>query len=320
MSFPSWKEFKEKLSKFQDKATEAQENFREHLGEFKENNPYVVQFLDTCIPILPHPLNEIAKVIWNSKENSPEDRTNAVLDYLKKIENNGEENYHRIAEQLSELNLKMAKENTLLSIKEIMITTGKIQGEKLEQILSAQTETKERLDRIEILLSKPEEDPITKKIGFNETKKLIRFLLKSPLYTHARSFEQIKERVKGINDEELQRVLVYSGALKFEYNEKEHWGLPEKNLKTLGFNEENKPKEILSKLKNDQDVPKNLVTLLLKNPNNKKRTFNLIKNKISGFKDDELRWILISVGAVSFRRIQDGAELWGLKDRNEDLL
>ena len=319
MSFPSWQEFKEKLSNFQSKVTETQQNCIGHLEEFKENNPYVTQFLDKCIPILPHPLNEIGEIIWNSTQGSPEDRSKAVLEYLKKIEDNGRGNYQKIEDQLSELNLKMAKESTLHSIKEIMITTDAIQGEKLDQILSTQTETNERLDRIEFLLSKPDEDPIKKKIGFDETKKLIRFLLKSPLYPQARSFQVIKKRVRGLDDNDLCKLLVYSGALKFELNEKEHWGLPEKNLDTLGFNEENKPIEILKKLKNDEDVPKNLVILLLKDPRYEQRSFTLIKDKIKGFKDDELRWILISAGAVSFKGKND-LELWGLKDRNEDLL
>lgn len=62
-----------------------------------------------------------------------------------------------------------------------------------------------------------------------------------------------------------------------------------------------------------QDVAKKL----LENDDRNKRSFDAIKNRLGGFDDNELRRILVSVGAVRFKAV-DGKELWGLIERNED--
>lgn len=60
---------------------------------------------------------------------------------------------------------------------------------------------------------------------------------------------------------------------------------------------------------------------LLKHPRwDKQRTFDRIKERVGGFDDEELRRLLIRAGAVKFKRKSDGAEMWGLRERNEDEL
>ncbi|HUA10412.1 MAG TPA: hypothetical protein VMA83_00225 [Solirubrobacteraceae bacterium] len=49
------------------------------------------------------------------------------------------------------------------------------------------------------------------------------------------------------------------------------------------------------------------------------RSFQVIAHRIRGFEDDELRRLLIRAGAVCFDG-KDGAEMWGLRTRNEDRL
>jgi hypothetical protein len=49
------------------------------------------------------------------------------------------------------------------------------------------------------------------------------------------------------------------------------------------------------------------------------RSFGVIKKRIRGFSDDELRQLLIRAGAVCFEA-QDGEEMWGLRVRNTDRL
>lgn len=49
------------------------------------------------------------------------------------------------------------------------------------------------------------------------------------------------------------------------------------------------------------------------------RTFATIKHHLGGFNDDELRRILVQAGAVRFVDAQ-GIEVWGLIDRNLELL
>lgn len=57
-----------------------------------------------------------------------------------------------------------------------------------------------------------------------------------------------------------------------------------------------------------------LVLKFLNHPKWRFRTFKTIKHHISGFEDDELRKILVSVGAIKFTD-DNGIELWGLFDR-----
>jgi hypothetical protein len=56
---------------------------------------------------------------------------------------------------------------------------------------------------------------------------------------------------------------------------------------------------------------------LLRHPQYRQRTFDTLRGRVRGFQDDELRKMLVAAGAVSFVRAADGAELWGLIDRNQ---
>lgn len=51
----------------------------------------------------------------------------------------------------------------------------------------------------------------------------------------------------------------------------------------------------------------------------KLRSFDVIKKRIRGFGDDELRQLLIRAGAVCFEA-RSGVEMWGLRTRNGDRL
>jgi len=51
----------------------------------------------------------------------------------------------------------------------------------------------------------------------------------------------------------------------------------------------------------------------------KLRTFKTIQHHVAGFEDDELRRILIRTGAIRFEDAA-GIEIWGLLERNKDLL
>lgn len=59
---------------------------------------------------------------------------------------------------------------------------------------------------------------------------------------------------------------------------------------------------------------------LLQHPDWEMRSFAVIKGKVAGFDDDELRRILIRAGAVKFVRPSDNAEMWGLIERNQEAL
>ena len=58
---------------------------------------------------------------------------------------------------------------------------------------------------------------------------------------------------------------------------------------------------------------------LLESPKWKMRSFDEIKKRLAGFEDNELRKILVRSGAVRFEG-ENGRELWGLINKNEDSL
>ena len=63
------------------------------------------------------------------------------------------------------------------------------------------------------------------------------------------------------------------------------------------------------------------VKTLLEQPEWECRTFDMIKKRLGGFDDDELRKLLVRAGAVrAFRNDERKTELWGLASRNPKLL
>jgi hypothetical protein len=59
---------------------------------------------------------------------------------------------------------------------------------------------------------------------------------------------------------------------------------------------------------------------LLSHPDWRLRSFEMVSKRVRGFSDNELRQLLIRSGALCFERKADGAEMWGLRSRNEDEL
>ncbi len=60
----------------------------------------------------------------------------------------------------------------------------------------------------------------------------------------------------------------------------------------------------------------------LNHPDYKKRSFSLLKGRLGGFSDDELRKILVRAGAVKFMGPNSKGqkiEWWGLLDRNPEI-
>jgi hypothetical protein len=63
----------------------------------------------------------------------------------------------------------------------------------------------------------------------------------------------------------------------------------------------------------------NVAHALMRHSKWRLRSWNVIKVHLGGFADDELRQILARAGAIRFEA-KSGSELWGLLDRNRDLL
>ena len=64
-----------------------------------------------------------------------------------------------------------------------------------------------------------------------------------------------------------------------------------------------------------------VILKLLSSEHHNLRSFKTLKKRVGGYDktEDKLRKILVGLGAVRFKA-KDGAELWGLVEKNEDLL
>ena len=136
-----------------------------------------------------------------------------------------------------------------------------------------------------------------------------------------RKFSTIRSKFEFFSDNEIRRLLVFSGALRFSFKGEEYWGLATRNLERLGFQEgEDTAIATLKKMKREpQRMPYHLVELLLENPFYYRRTFLAICQKLGGFTDDEVKSILIEIGAIGFED-KEHREYWGLERRNKELL
>ena len=65
----------------------------------------------------------------------------------------------------------------------------------------------------------------------------------------------------------------------------------------------------------------NIKEILLDMLNHRKytdRTFDTLKNRIGGYSDDDIRKLLMEVGAQKVNRSTDGKEMWYLTERQEE--
>lgn len=63
---------------------------------------------------------------------------------------------------------------------------------------------------------------------------------------------------------------------------------------------------------------KEILLEMLNNKNYVDRSFEALKGKIGGYSDDELRKILLEVGALKSIRNEDNSEWWYLKERRDE--
>jgi hypothetical protein len=123
MKIPSWSEFISSTSKFENYANQK-------IIEFKENHPLLDNFiLNSLFTLLPPPLNSIANNIYESIEGDSEEKTKAVINYFKLLQSQGEKHYNKIAQKLDNIQIQLdsieeniAKENTVIILKNILIS------------------------------------------------------------------------------------------------------------------------------------------------------------------------------------------------------
>jgi hypothetical protein len=150
---PSWRDFKDKVSEFEQRV-----NNKIAIGakDFSDKHPLIAMAFRGSLHILPPPLDGIAEYIYDNFNGSDEEKFEQVKNYLKCLQNQGEEHYNKIAPQLEniaynikELSNSAAKQDTLLEIKNMMISEDininqavHNLNQKLEEVIKNQKELK----------------------------------------------------------------------------------------------------------------------------------------------------------------------------------
>lgn len=80
----------------------------------------------------------------------------------------------------------------------------------------------------------------------------------------------------------------------------------------------NHNKELFLLQNRSKEQAKEILEEMLNHKKYVDRSFEALKGKIGGFNDDEIRKILLEIGAIKAIRKDDGTEWWYLKDRREE--
>ncbi len=184
MEWPSWNDFKNGLKQFEDKLSEFEIKSVESIENFKTRHPILDKGITSAFNLLPVPISEMLSNFYESFDNE-EEGSKAVLKYIEDLKKLDETHYKNISSQLLQINTDMAKEDTLLLIKGILITTGDEQNKKLDALVSGQKTTHTRLGKIHGMLDEQEK--------FRKQK--FKYALRS-IVTFCAKLQQFNEQIK----------------------------------------------------------------------------------------------------------------------------
>jgi len=128
LRFPSWNEFTGKLSNFEKEVTEK-------VTKFKEEHSLLDRAIKESLEFLPPPFNAIAKNVYEIFDGTEEEKSQAVIEYLKNLEDKGRQYYEKTTIKLD--NILIGIEDT----KEI----DKKQTEMFEEFLKSSEENQKKL-------------------------------------------------------------------------------------------------------------------------------------------------------------------------------
>jgi hypothetical protein len=145
LKFPSWKEFIEKESRFEQEVNNA---ISARLSDFPSKHPLIASAFHTSLHLLPSPFDSIVESVYNKSEGSDQQKLNEVREFLNKILTQGEDHYNRTASQIAnniaDLKDIVAKETTLLEIKDIIVSKDDNINQKLDAIIKVQKSSMEK--------------------------------------------------------------------------------------------------------------------------------------------------------------------------------
>lgn len=302
---------------------------------YVQENPVLDAVATSALESIPVAGNILLKMYENSRD-TPEDKTEQILQLLKEMEQMNDEKLEKFCSGLEENKelilenqdyLKKISQDTSIIIDKID-SMQKDVVEVKEDVKVVKQDQKKILELLKDKLDSNEDHEDTeakseitilpfKKDPFLASQKVQEDIRKARVHLNTgkpmRSLEHTPESVPGFSNEELRKILLYAGGLRFDGKKGEMWGLPERNKGKLNFSEDNFPIQIIEEMKqNLGDVPKYLAKILLLDPQYKLRTFDTLKRRLSMTSVDEVRGILKSIDAVALVGKRTGTEYWAL--------
>lgn len=141
MKFPSKTDFTEGFRKFEKTLWDKKEDLSKGIEELGDDHPLYDQIIKTAIPFLPPPFNGIAQALYDNFRGPKKDKVDQLVSDLAKIANQTDEQYTRMTSKLdyllaevSDIRTVVAKEETLLVIKEILTSNAILTNEKMEKL------------------------------------------------------------------------------------------------------------------------------------------------------------------------------------------
>jgi hypothetical protein len=148
LKFPTWGEFITAVSRIE-------KDISEKVQQFKQDHPLLNKAIKASISYIPPPLNAIAQQIYDSFEGDPEDKSEAVLNYFKYLQSQGEQHYNKIAQQLDTVLVKIedvksitAKESTVQALRELLISIGDTTNLKIDHLANEIGIVNEKIDSV----------------------------------------------------------------------------------------------------------------------------------------------------------------------------
>jgi len=140
MGNPFWKSFIKGYQTFAKELREKRIIAKNDFNQYRKKYPLLDDIIRTSISAIPFPFNDMATNIYNKfLEEDKIDAAKEVFDYLKTINDNGENNFKALASTLDTLVQTGAKQKTLVSVSREMIQNQsefmsllKKQGKKMD--------------------------------------------------------------------------------------------------------------------------------------------------------------------------------------------
>lgn len=155
LKWPSWTEFKTGLAQFEEKLSQYEIKTVENIEKFKQRHPLLDKILNSAIETLPDPVKSIVSNFYKSFDDV-EKGSKEVFNYIQSLSQLDQTRYEIISSQLSAIESNMAKEQTLLLMKDVLNSTNESISDLIQKTEDVKRKIKELSKTIPKEISRPQ--------------------------------------------------------------------------------------------------------------------------------------------------------------------